>query len=168
MDHRTHQTLHSLVCFLEFIYTNLDKQRTFAFCTFIDFRVRKAYGLVDHTVIPSKWQHPQASGNVISSFLSGWHKTVRVQREMSSFLLMNDTLEHKCWKHTNHHPGHQHLPRQHHIQNTLHNLHWTTANNVTIIYWKSVVLLFDFSPNPIPAPTLTHSSIGRGLGSVVD
>lgn len=77
-------------------------------------------------------------------------------------LLINDALldTENRWKYVDdstiataintNHPNYTHF--QHILDNLLT---WTTTNNVTINYQKSVTMLFDFSTTPTPTPTLT-------------
>ena len=168
---RASSTTHCLISFLDYLHTNLDKRKTSVICTFIDFK--KAFDLVDHTIILSK----AAASTDIRECLIPWlvnfsnrRQAVHIQGPVSSLepltcglpqgtkmghlcflILINDALlDTIATTINNTHPDctyHQH---------TLDNLlTWTTTNNVTINHQKSVNMKFDFSTTPNPASALS-------------
>ncbi|XP_050704319.1 uncharacterized protein LOC126989755 [Eriocheir sinensis] len=83
---RASSTTHCLTSFLDFIQKNLDQRKTSAVCT-IDFR--KAFDLVDHTIILSEAASTSIRECLISwlaDFFSSRRQAVRVQGKVSSFL----------------------------------------------------------------------------------
>ena len=175
-------TSHYLVNFLEFIHSNLDKRDTSLALAFVDFR--KAFDLVDHTVVVNKAINLGLSPHLVAwlaDFLSNRQQAVRYQGSVSSFrhltcgvpqgtkmgplcflMMINDALTdtpHR-WKYVDDCTVgitvDNRAPNYTALQDTLDRLQtWTQANNVTINHSKTVVMHVCTSKADIPPPQLT-------------
>ena len=152
-------TSHYLVSFLEFVHSHLDKRNTSLAIAFVDFR--KAFDLVDHTVVINKAITLGLSPYLIAwlaDFLSGRRQAVRYQGSVSSFqqlicgvpqgtkmgplcflILINDALVHTPhrWKYVDDCtvgvPVNNTNPDFSALQSTLNQLQtWTEDNKMTI------------------------------------
>ena len=77
---KSSSTTHCLVSFLDFIHSHLDKRNTSHAVAFVDFR--KAFDLVDHTVVITKAISLGLNPNLITwlaGFLHGRRQAVRYQ-----------------------------------------------------------------------------------------
>ncbi|KAK8398046.1 hypothetical protein O3P69_003745 [Scylla paramamosain] len=175
-------TSHYLTSFLEFIHSHLDKRNTSLAVAFVDFK--KAFDLVDHTVVISKAVSLGLPPNLIAwlaDFLTGRRQAVRYQGSVSNFqqltcgvpmgtkmgplcflLLINDALTdtpHR-WKYVDDCtvgvPVSNKNPDYSPLQAILERLQtWTEESRMTINHSKTVVMHFCTSSVPVPPPRLT-------------
>ena len=175
-------TTHYLVNFLEFIHSNLDKRDTSLALAFVDFR--KAFDLVDHTVVITKaiklGLHPDLI-SWLADFLSGRQQAVRYQGSVSSlrqltcgvpqgtkmgplcFLIMiNDALTDTIhrWKYVDDCTlgitVNNRAPNYTSLQDSLDKLQaWTQSNSVTINHTKTVVMHVCTAKTAVPPPQLS-------------
>ena len=178
---KSSSTTHCLVNFLEFIHSHLDKRNTSLAIAFVDFR--KAFDLVDHTVVLTKAINLGLHPNLVAwlaDFLSGRQQAVRYQGSVSTLqrltcgvpqgtkmgplcflMLINDALTdtpHR-WKYVDDStvgiPINTRAPDYSPLQSTLNKLQaWTEENKVTINHTKTVVMHFCTSNAAVPPPQL--------------
>ena len=179
---KSSSTTHCLISLLDFIYKNLEERKTSVALAFIDFR--KAFDLVDHTIIINKaidiGLHPYLV-SWLTDFLSGRRQAVRYQGSVSTFqhltcgvpqgtkmgplcflILINDALTDTQfhWKYVDDSTVgikiNNSSPDYRHLQNILDRLQtWTETNNVTINHNKTVVMHISKSKTEVPPPQVT-------------
>ena len=179
---KSSSTTHCLVNFLQFLHSHLDKCNTSLAVTFVDFR--KAFDLVDHTVVLRKAVQLGMPSHLIAwlaDFLSGRQQAVRYQGSVSPLLplscgvpqgtkmgplcfliLINDALTdtpHR-WKYVDDStfgiPINTRQPDYSPLQTTLDNLMtWTEQNKVEINHKKTVVMHFCTSSQAVAQPQLS-------------
>ncbi|MCP5014880.1 MAG: hypothetical protein GY938_06290, partial [Ketobacter sp.] len=173
---------HCLTSFLDFIHQNLDKRNTSLAVAFINFR--KAFDLVDHTIIIRKAITLGLQPNLVSwlaDFLSDRSQAVRYQGSVSTpqhltcgvpqgtkmgplcfLILINDALndtQHR-WKYVDDSTVgmtvDNRAPDYTSLQSTLDTLQtWTVDNNVTINHTKSVVMHFNTAKKQVQPPSVS-------------
>ena len=175
-------TTHYLTSFLEFIHSHLDKRNTSLAVAFVDFR--KAFDLVDHTVVIKKAISLGLPLNLVAwlaAFLTGRRQAVRYQGSVSDFqqltcgvpqgtkmgplcflILINDALTHTPhrWKYVDDCtvgvPINTRHPDYSPLQATLQHLQaWTEENRMTINHNKTVVMHICTSTSAVPVPQLS-------------
>lgn len=178
---KTSSTTHCLVSFLDFIYKNLEKRKTSVALAFIDFR--KAFDLVDHTIIINKAIKMGLHPNLVSwlaNFISERRQAVRYQGCVSPhqhltcgvpqgtkmgplcfLLLINDALTETPfrWKYVDDSTVgvtvNNGSPDYTPLQDILDRLQaWTAKNNVTINGNKTVVMHISTSTTQVPPPAV--------------
>ena len=179
---KSSSTTHCLVSFLDFLHSHLDKRNTSLAVAFVDFR--KAFDLVDHTVVLSKAIQLGVQPHLIAwlaDFLTGRQQAVRYQGSTSSLLpvlcgvpqgtrsgplcyliLINDALMDTVhrWKYVDDStvgiPINTRQPDYTPLQSILDNLtRWTEANKVSINHNKTVVMHFCTSTQAVAQPQLS-------------
>lgn len=175
-------TSHYLVSLLEFVHNHLDKRNTSLALAFVDFR--KAFDLVDHTVVINKAINLGLSPNLIAwlaDFLTGRRQAVRYRGSVSNFqqltcgvpqgtkmgplcflILINDALIHTPhrWKYVDDCtvgvPINNNNPDFLALQSTLDQLQtWTEENKMTINHAKTVVMHICTSSAAVPPPQIS-------------
>ena len=179
---KSSSTTHCLINFLDFLHSHLDKRNTSLAVAFVDFR--KAFDLVDHTVVLSKAAQLGLPSHLIAwlaDFLTGRQQAVRYQGSVSSLLpltcgipqgtkmgplcfliLINDALTdtpHR-WKYVDDStigiPINTRQPDYSPLQTTLNTLKtWTEENKVSINHNKTVVMHFCTSSQAVALPQLS-------------